>query len=90
MNYNSMSYSEQRRERLNDVIFDYISDEETSMEELFDDIIAEVRGSHEYFARYEKKCSDLLDKLDTVTEANGADWEDFWNNGDEELSSSDC
>lgn len=85
-----MSYSEQRRERLNDVIFDYISSEETSMEELFDDIIAEVRGSHEYFARYEKKCSDLLDKLETVTEANRADWEDFWNNGDEELSSSDC
>lgn len=90
MNYNSMSYSEQRRERLNDVIFDYISDEETSMEELFDDIIAEVRGSHEYFARYEKKCSDLLDKLNAVTEASDADWEDFWNEDDEELSSSDC
>lgn len=90
MDYNQMSYSEQRRERLNDVIFDYISDEETSMEELFDDIIAEVRGSHEYFARYEKKCSMLLDKLNAVTEANSADWEDFWNSTDEELSSSDC
>ena len=90
MDYNSMSYSEQRRERLNDVIFDYISDEETSMEELFDDIIAEVRGSHEYFARYEQKCSKLLEKLETVTEANRADWEDFWNSTDEELSSSDC
>lgn len=90
MDYNSMTYAQQRRERLNDAIFDYISDEETSMEELFDDIIAEVRGSQEYFARYEEKCSKLLEKLETVTEANGADWEDFWNNGDEELSSSDC
>ena len=85
-----MTYAQQRRERLNDVIFDYISDEETSMEELFDDIIAEVRGSHEYFARYEQKCSKLLDKLETVTETNRADWEDFWNSTDEELSSSDC
>ena len=90
MDDSQMSYSKQRRERLNDVIFDYISDEETSMEELFDDIIAEVRGSHEYFARYEKKCSMLLDKLNAVTEANSADWEDFWNSTDEELSSSDC
>jgi hypothetical protein len=32
----------------------------------------------------------LLDKLNAVTEANGADWEDFWNNTDDELSSSDC
>lgn len=90
MDYTQRSYSEQRRDRLNDVIFDYISDEETSMEELFDDIIAEVRGSHEYFARYEQKCSQLLDKLNAVTEADGADWEDFWNESDEELSSSDC
>lgn len=89
-----MSYSEQRRERLNDVIFDYISDEETSMEELFDDIIAEVRGSHEYFARYEKKCADLLDKLNAVRDADDADWEDFWNEAhpesEEEISSEDC
>lgn len=92
MEYNQMSYSEQRRERLNDVIFDYISDEETSAEELFDDIIAEVRGSHEYFARYEEKCSNLLDKLNAITfvEGSHADWEDFWNSTDEELSSSDC
>jgi hypothetical protein len=89
MNYNSMTYSQQRRERLNDVIFDYISDEETSTEELFDDIIAEVRGSHEYFARYEKKCADLLDKLNSVRDADDADWEDFWNS-EEETSSEDC
>jgi LPS O-antigen subunit length determinant protein (WzzB/FepE family) len=85
----NMSYSEQRRERLNDVIFDYISDEETSMEELFDDIIAEVRGSHEYFARYEQKCSRLLEKFNAVRDADDADWEDFWNS-EEETSSEDC
>jgi hypothetical protein len=86
----NMSYSEQRRERLNDVIFDYISDEETSMEELFDDIIAEVRGSHEYFARYEQKCSHLLEKFNAVRDADADDWEDFWNSTEEEVSSEDC
>ena len=89
MDYKQMSYSDQRRERLNVAIFDYISDEETGMEELFDDIIAEVRDSHEYFARYEKKCANLLDKLNAVRDASEEDWEDFWNSK-EEISSNDC
>lgn len=90
MDYKQMSYSDQRRERLNVAIFDYISDEETGMEELFDDIIAEVRDSHEYFARYEKKCANLLDKLNAVRDASEEDWEDFWNSKDEIISSEDC
>ncbi len=92
MDPNLRTYSEQRRERLNVAIFDYLSDEETGMEELFDDIIAEVRDSHEYFARYERKCSDLLDKLHGLRVADDADWEDFWNgdHSDEEVQSDDC
>jgi hypothetical protein len=57
-------YSVQRRERLNDVIFDYISDEKTTANELVRDIIKEVRSAHIYFASYENKCSKILDLLE--------------------------
>lgn len=60
------SYKEQRRERLNEIIFDYLADEESSAEELMQDITDEVRGTHEYFARYESKCSNLLRRLVNV------------------------
>lgn len=57
-------YSVQRRERLADVIFDYISDEKTTANELVRDIIKEVRSSHIYFASYENKCAKILDLLE--------------------------
>ena len=55
-------YSEHsnRYERLKDVIFEYISDENTSAETLFDDIIAEVKESYEYFLKYSTKCQKLM------------------------------
>ena len=54
-------YSEQRRERLNDVIFDYISDEDTTPDELYRDIKNEVESSLAYFQKYANKCQNLLD-----------------------------
>ena len=37
------SYSEQRKERLSDVIFEYLSDEKTTPDELLCDLIEEVK-----------------------------------------------
>lgn len=58
-------YSEQRRERLNDAIFDYISDESTNAKDLVRDIIKEVRSAHIYFSDYERKCASILDLIET-------------------------
>lgn len=61
-------YSEQRRERLNDAIFDYISDESTSAKDLVRDIIKEVRSAHIYFSDYERKCASVLDLIETYND----------------------
>tara|TARA_A100001234_G_scaffold70957_1_gene62511 strand:+ start:415 stop:888 length:474 start_codon:yes stop_codon:yes gene_type:complete len=58
-------YSEQRRERLNDAIFDYISDESATAKDLVRDIIKEVRSAHIYFSDYERKCASILDLIET-------------------------
>lgn len=54
-------YSEQRRERLSDVIFDYISDEDTTPDELYRDIKSEIQDSLTYFQKYANKCQNLMD-----------------------------
>ena len=61
-------YSEQRRERLNDAIFDYISDESATAKDLVRDIIKEVRSAHIYFSDYERKCASILDLIETSDE----------------------
>lgn len=55
-------YSEHssRHERLKEVIFEYISDENTSAETLFEDIIEEVKDNCAYFLRYSTKCQKLM------------------------------
>ena len=54
-------YSEQRRERLSDVIFDYIGDEDTTPDELYRDIKSEIQDSLTYFQKYANKCQNLMD-----------------------------
>lgn len=62
------NYSDQRRERLNDAIFDYISDETTTAQDLISDILEEIRGSHAYFSDYAKKCAKMLDMIEQFEE----------------------
>ena len=58
------SYSEQRKERLSEAVFDYLSDENTTAEELISDFYAEVKSSFDYFDKYAKKCEKVLEMLD--------------------------
>mgnify|MGYP000524498882 FL=1 len=46
------SYSEQRKERLSEVIFDYLSDENTTPDELLCDLIEEVKDVYDYYNKY--------------------------------------
>jgi len=57
------SYSEHRKERLSDAIFEYLSDENTTAEELISDFYAEVKSSFDYFDKYAKKCEKVMNKL---------------------------
>ena len=57
------SYREQQRERLADVVFEYLSDENITAEELISDFYAEVKSSFDYFDKYAKKCEKVLNKL---------------------------
>ena len=57
------SYSEQRKERLSEAVFDYLSDENTTAEELISDFYAEIKSSFDYFDKYAKKCEKVLETL---------------------------
>jgi hypothetical protein len=74
------SYSEQRRERLTDVVFDYLSDENTTPDELLKDVLEEVKNSFEYYDKYAKKCMQVMEMIESnsITEGNDKDWNDFW------------
>jgi hypothetical protein len=76
------SYSEQRRERLSEAVFDYLSDEDTTPDELLTDFIKEVKDTFDYYDKYATKCKKVLDTLRStnIQETNDPkDWEDFWN-----------
>jgi len=76
------SYSEQRRERLSEAVFDYLSDENTTPDELLSDLLKEVKETFDYYDKYATKCKKVLDTLSStnIQETNDPrDWEDFWN-----------
>ena len=75
------SYSEQRKDRLSEAVFDYLSDEDTTPDELLTDFIKEVKDTFEYYDKYATKCKKVLDTLRStnIQETTDAkDWEDFW------------
>ena len=57
------SYREQQRERLADVVFEYLSDENITAEELISDFYAEVKSSFDYFDKYAKKCEKVMNSF---------------------------
>ena len=54
------SYSSQRKERLDDAIFDYLSDESTNAQQTYDDLINSIKSDAAYFKKYYEKCRDCL------------------------------
>ena len=69
MNYESSdeqlmkSYSDQRKDRLDSAVFDYLSEEGTDAQKAYDDMIDIVKRDAAYFKRYYEKCRDLLWKM---------------------------
>tara|TARA_A100001035_G_scaffold157056_1_gene123989 strand:+ start:103 stop:429 length:327 start_codon:yes stop_codon:yes gene_type:complete len=70
MNYDSSddqmstpSYADQRKERLDDAIFDYLSDESTNAQQTYDDLINSIKSDAAYYKKYYEKCRDLLFKM---------------------------
>lgn len=57
------SYSDQRKERLDSAVFDYLSEEGTNAQEAYDDMIDIIKRDAAYFKRYYEKCRDLLWKM---------------------------
>ena len=57
------SYTSQRKERLDEAMFDYISDEQSDAQQTYDDLIDVIKGDAAYFKRYYEKCRDLLWKM---------------------------
>ena len=57
------SYREQQRERLSDAVFDYLSDGNTTAEELIYDFYAEVKSAFDYFDKYAKKCEKVMNSF---------------------------
>ena len=54
------AYAKQRRERLDDSIFEYVSDSAVTAKETYDDIIDSIKGDAEYHKAYYDKCIALL------------------------------
>jgi len=62
----TFSYHQKLKERLNEVIFDYITDESLSAEYLVSDIKQSVKDSFEYFDKYAKKCDTILNSITSL------------------------
>jgi|TARA_B100000085_G_scaffold199058_1_gene182629 plasmid stabilization system protein ParE len=57
------NYSEQRKDRLGDIVADYMNDDEVTAEEFYQDILSEVKSWIDYHESYVKKHSALYLKL---------------------------
>tara|TARA_B100000676_G_C17725419_1_gene653528 strand:- start:294 stop:620 length:327 start_codon:yes stop_codon:yes gene_type:complete len=70
MNYDSSSeqmttpsYADQRKERLDDAMFDYLSDGNVDAQQTYDDLINSIKGDAAYYKKHWEKCRDLLFKM---------------------------
>ncbi|AFK66352.1 hypothetical protein SWPG_00103 [Synechococcus phage S-CBM2] len=61
--FNMDLYKKQRKDRLADSICDYISDEDVTAKEIYDDILDEVKGMIDYHKRFMDKSIELKELL---------------------------
>lgn len=57
------TYKSQRRDRLTDIIGDYLTDEDTSYEEFYKDLCAEVKTWSDYHKKFYDKTQRLVKLL---------------------------
>jgi hypothetical protein len=86
------SYYNQRRERLCDVVTDYLTDESLTAQDFYRDLMAEVQALVDYHEKELKRASEAknllegkfeinLDVPDTISGISSAtirDWNEFW------------
>ena len=76
------TYSEQRKERLSDAVFDYLSDENVTADELLNDFIEVVKDTFDYYDTHASHCKGVLDALNTVSDTKPSKYYyDFDRNG---------
>ena len=74
------SYHNQRRDRLSDVLGDYINDESCDPNQLHRDMLEEVNSWINYHQEQESRWVQFKHMIAyNITEATKEDWEDFWN-----------
>ena len=57
------TYEEQRRVRLTDAIFDYLSDDDVTAQQTYDDLINTIKEDESYYKKHYDRCRDLLFKM---------------------------
>lgn len=62
-NYAKSSYNHSRKERLDDIVFDYISDEDTTAEQFYSELKASVRECVDYFEKFRDRSQSILDLI---------------------------
>ena len=62
-NYMTTTYESARRDRLADIIGDYITDENTSVETFYNDLISEINIWVEYYQKYLNKSTQIKNML---------------------------
>ena len=81
------SYHNQRRDRLSDVVGDYLTDESLTAQDFYRDLMAEVQSWIDYHEKELKRASEVKSllkgepKSDVVTGISSAtlrDWNEFW------------
>lgn len=61
--FNTKIFNQARRDRLSDIIGDYITDESTDAKTFYDELMAEISGWLEYHESYLSKCKTIKDLL---------------------------
>ena len=77
--FNQVVYATARRDRLSDLVMDYLSDEDTSPRQLYEDLLSEVKvlvKYHEYNATKAKSFLNMIsdDSFEAVLKETGYDW----------------
>ena len=57
------TYEEQRKVRLTDAIFDYLSDDDVTAQQTYDDLINTIKDDASYYKKHYDRCRDLLFKI---------------------------
>lgn len=87
------TYRDQMKQHLSDVVFDYLSDEETSTAFL-SDLKEIVKSTFDYYKTHSNRCEKVLDELSMKSQhskyyydvdrnrntntPSKKDWDDFW------------